>query len=82
MTVKDTLRNCSLFSGVGEEDIERLAPAFSQMTAAKGDVILKEGEPAHFLYVIQEGRVGLQMALERPGWEQHRTHYCGEPWPV
>lgn len=66
MTVKDTLRNCSLFSGVGGEDLERLAPAFSQMTAMKGDVILKEGEHAPSLYLIEEGRVSLQMTLERP----------------
>ena len=66
MTVKDTLKNCSLFGGVSDEDLDRLAPTFRQMTAPKGDVILKEGEHAHSLYLIEEGRVGLQMTLERP----------------
>ena len=66
MTVKETLRNCNLFSGIREQDLDTLAPAFRQVAVAKGEVILKEGEPARFLYVVEKGRVGLQMTLERP----------------
>lgn len=36
------------------------------MTLEKGDRIFEQGEPAVFIYIVQEGRVALEMTLERP----------------
>ena len=56
----------SVFQGVPEEDLQSLVPLCREKMAIKDALVLKQGEPARFLYLVDEGRIGVQMALERP----------------
>lgn len=66
MSVKDTLKLSSVFNGVSEEGLDLLVPVCSAEVAAEGARILTQGEPALCLFLVDEGRVGLHMTLERP----------------
>ncbi len=56
----------SVFQGVPEEDLQLLVPLCQEKMAIKDALVLKQGEPARFLYLVDEGRIGIQMNLERP----------------
>ena len=56
----------SVFQGISEEFLELVVPVCREEVAIKGALILKQGDPARFLYLVGEGRVALQITLERP----------------
>ncbi|MBI2165758.1 MAG: cyclic nucleotide-binding domain-containing protein [Chloroflexi bacterium] len=66
MTGKELLKGCWLFDGLSEEQLGLLGTFCGQMQVAEGSVIFREGEPARYLYVVGEGRVGLEMSVQRP----------------
>ena len=66
MSVEKALRTSSLFQGVSEEGLELLIPVCHEEVGVKGAVIVKQGEYARCLYLVDDGRVGLHMTLERP----------------
>ena len=43
-----------------------VVPVCREELSTKGDHILKQGEPARYLYLVSEGRVSLHITLERP----------------
>ena len=51
----DLLRQVSIFSGLSDEQLVRIASLRREETHARGDVIVREKEPSTDLYVIQEG---------------------------
>lgn len=46
-----------LFHGVEKEYIELLRPLFVRVTCAKRTVVIQQGAPAEFLYLIESGKV-------------------------
>ena len=66
MSIMQTLRESKLFAGVGEEHLQALVPAFRRIDVEKESIVLKEGEPARYVYLVEEGRVILHVNLERP----------------
>ena len=59
------LRRCEVFLGLNDRDLERIAslPSCHIKTYGAGATISKEGELARNLYVLEEGRVNLQMKV-------------------
>jgi len=47
-------------SGLAPADIQLLAGCAKNVRAAPGEFLFREGEPARFIYLIRDGRVGLQ----------------------
>ena len=66
MSVEQVLRNSSIFRGLSEQELALLELACREETAIKGALVLKQDELARCLYLVDEGRVGLHMSLERP----------------
>ena len=56
----------SVFQGLSEKDLELLASVCREEVAIKGAVMFKQGESAGSLYLVNKGRIGLHMTLERP----------------
>ena len=46
----------SLFEGLSEHDRARLTAEFEQVTLARGDALMREGDPADHLFVVVSGR--------------------------
>jgi len=48
-----------LFQGLSAEFTDEIASGLMRETHAKGDLLFKAGDPADFLYVLEDGRVRL-----------------------
>ncbi len=61
MGLKQTLVGCSIFSGLSDAQLEKMAALAAQKQYEAGSTIFHEGDSAEELFVLQEGRVALQM---------------------
>ncbi len=65
MTVKQVLRNCEIFSTLSDADLEKVAGSVLEKHYEAGTTLFKEGDSADELFVLQEGKVALQMTLPK-----------------
>ena len=63
MSDADMLAGIWLFSGVGKEDLQKLAAFAFTKTYAPGDTIIEEGRTGNGLYVIASGKVDVVKGL-------------------
>jgi CRP/FNR family cyclic AMP-dependent transcriptional regulator len=64
----DTLRCCELFPGLSDAELAQIAAIAHEAAYVPGDQICAEREVANRLFILQKGRVQLQIRL-RPGLE-------------
>lgn len=64
MTGKKVLRDCEVFASLSDEALERIAGSALEKQYAAGLSIFSEGESDDELYVLEEGKVALQMTLQ------------------
>jgi signal transduction histidine kinase len=65
------LRKVSIFEGLTDSQLERIAEICREETHPAGSLIIEEGEPAERLYVLREGRVALEMGVRM--WPERRV---------
>ncbi|MCJ7619854.1 MAG: ATP-binding protein [Anaerolineae bacterium] len=65
------LRKVSIFEGLTDSQLERIAEICREETHPAGSLIIEEGEPAERLYVLREGRVALEMGVRI--WPERRV---------
>jgi signal transduction histidine kinase/CRP-like cAMP-binding protein len=65
------LRKVSIFGGLTDSQLERIAEICTEETHPAGSLIIEEGEPAERLYVLREGRVALEMGVRM--WPEQRV---------
>ncbi|MBC8446692.1 MAG: cyclic nucleotide-binding domain-containing protein [Chloroflexi bacterium] len=67
----EALRRCELFSELDDEELSLIAPLCHERVYEAGETIFSAQETAEELYILQEGRVALQIrlrsAVERSG---------------
>jgi small-conductance mechanosensitive channel/CRP-like cAMP-binding protein len=61
----EMLRNVDLFSALSDQEKEEIAERLQYAPFARGDVITKQGDPAHWLYVVAFGEA--EVRYELPG---------------
>jgi len=57
--VANTLRSCTLFTGLPAEDLEKIAAATVLKSLEKGEYLFCEGDPARGFYIVQRGSVNV-----------------------
>jgi CRP-like cAMP-binding protein len=62
---KDALLSCELFTDVTEEQIREVAALVEEVDLAPGEVLLRAGDPAEYLYVVIKGRGVAQLEMDR-----------------
>jgi len=60
------LEGFELFTGLTEQQLQLLTPFARQENVAPGTVFSREGQRAQFLYLVEQGRVALELAVSRP----------------
>jgi CRP-like cAMP-binding protein len=70
------IENAYLFQGMSPEFLEQISQSLIEESYPEGDFLFRQGEPAGFLYVLQEGRVRLTVG-ER-GQVAHTVSNPGE----
>ncbi|MDP2919939.1 MAG: cyclic nucleotide-binding domain-containing protein [Dehalococcoidia bacterium] len=63
LTVKQLLRQCSVFAALSDVDLEKVAGMVIEKQYPAGTTIFRQGERAEDLYVLQEGKLALQITL-------------------
>lgn len=63
MAYIEALRDCELFAGLDEDEIERIAAIVHEEAYQGGEEIFAEREPANRLYILHTGRVKVHIRL-------------------
>ncbi len=72
MTAKQILRECEVFSGLNDADLEKVLSSVLEKQYQAGTTIFKGGDRAEELLILQEGRVALQMTLPKEDAQMSR----------
>jgi CRP-like cAMP-binding protein len=62
---KDALLSCELFTDVTEDQIREVAALVEEVDLAPGEVLLRAGDPAEYLFVVIKGRGVAQLEMDR-----------------
>ena len=69
------LREVGLFGALSDDVLNHLAGTLTPMTLTPGDIVFKEGEPAHEMYVLLEGE--MEVLKRSRGGRDHRIAVLG-----
>jgi CRP-like cAMP-binding protein len=69
------LREVGLFGALSDEVLHHLANTLKPISLAPGDVVFREGEPAHEMYVLLEGE--MEVLKRSRGGRDHRIALLG-----
>ena len=79
------LRKVSIFEGLDDSQLKKIANLCREEIHVDGALIFKEGDPADELYILREGRIALEMGIRL--WPEQRirqmtieTLTSGEPF--
>ena len=62
--IRKVLETCELFRGLDESNIERIAGLCQVETYEPGEYVFRQGDFGEHLYVIAEGRIFLERAVD------------------
>jgi CRP-like cAMP-binding protein len=68
--MREALRGVDLFSQLSAEELDRLADSAKLAPFVAGEVVTRQGAPAHWLYVLVRGEVEVMVAKD-DGVERH-----------
>ena len=63
MAKLDIIQRCYIFRGLNAEQLEKLDPISREETFEAGQYVFREGDPAQSVYIVEEGKVKLQMKV-------------------
>jgi len=69
------LREVGLFGALSDDVLEHLAKTLKPIQLAPGDLVFREGEPAHEMYVLLDGEV--EVLKRSRGGRDHRVALLG-----
>lgn len=65
--IRAYIRQSELFSGIGEEALERVGPWFTEVSFSDEEILCREGDIGDKMYIITKGAVSVQKDM---GWGQ------------
>jgi signal transduction histidine kinase len=65
MTPKEALRRSALFSQLSDREIEEVVGILSERKATAGETLIREGEEAYSLFILEEGAVDVLRNTEQ-----------------
>jgi CRP-like cAMP-binding protein len=65
----DVLRHLQIFSGLSNDELERVSELCEDKTYASGEQIFHEGEPGNRLFIVIEGEVRISRQIPGAGEE-------------
>jgi CRP/FNR family transcriptional regulator len=71
-----SFRRTYLFEGMSEEFIDKVSDALVKVTYERGSLVFRQGDPAEFLYFLQQGRIRLTVGAQ--GSVAKILRHCGD----
>ncbi|MGH7648522.1 MAG: cyclic nucleotide-binding domain-containing protein [Gemmatimonadaceae bacterium] len=65
----DVLRTLQIFSGLSDDELERVAELCEEKTYVSAEQIFREGEPGNRLFIVVEGEVRISRQIPGAGEE-------------
>ena len=65
MVAKQVIRECTVFSSLSGGELEKVASSALEKRYEAGATIFQEGDNAEELLILQEGKVAIQMTLQK-----------------
>ncbi len=65
MTASQALRDCGVFSALGNAELEKVASSVSEKEYEAGTTLFYEGDSADEFFILLEGKVALQITLAK-----------------
>lgn len=72
MSAKQILKECVLFEGLNDSEVEKVAAMALEKEYEAGSTMFSTGDPAEELFVLEEGRVAVQMTLPKTSGQASR----------
>jgi CRP-like cAMP-binding protein len=72
MTAQQVLRECEVFSALTNAELEKVAGLVLEKEYEAGTTIFQGGDSAEGLFVLQEGKVAVQMTLPKTQMQMSR----------
>lgn len=72
VSMESGLRECGLFSALNGEDLKAVAGFAAERVYEPGSTVFGEGDKAHEILILKEGRIALQMTLPAPAGQLGR----------
>jgi CRP-like cAMP-binding protein len=69
----DVLKKASIFAKLSDDQLKKIAAGGEEKKIEDGDLVFKEGDTGHEVFVVVEGRVQITMEMDRPT-EQAPVH--------
>jgi len=63
MSLVESLHKARIFSGLSQNELERIATLCQQRVYSRGDVVLSEGESSRELFIIGQGMVEVSISM-------------------
>ena len=70
--MKQVLKDCVLFAALSDAELDKVTGSAAEKTYEAGSTVFLTGDAADNLYVIQEGRVAVQMTLPKTAGQASR----------
>jgi signal transduction histidine kinase len=71
--IEGILRISNLFSGLSDDELEKLLPLCREETYKTGAIVFNEGDPCDVMYIVESGQVALEMNLHIGRTEETAT---------
>jgi signal transduction histidine kinase len=62
-SIKEILKESDLFHGLSDDELDKLPPLCREQVYKAGVVVFPEGGPCHTMYIVESGKVALEMNL-------------------
>jgi len=78
MNLIELLRAVELFSGLDDDQLQRLAAISKEVTCKSGDVIFSQGDEGDSLYIVREGQVEISVRHGEGILQRHSRIFLGD----
>lgn len=73
----EILKQAEIFTGLGEDQLQKIARAGEKKKVADGELVFREGERGHEVYIVLDGRIQITVEMSLPT-EQAPVHTVTE----
>ena len=80
LAIIDLLRPLSMFAGLGDGELRKIARLFVQILYRPGEQVFAKGDSGDEAYIVLRGKISIQLEKNRLPWPRWPTARCLASW--